>query len=125
MLIVLLFVRVAKKIQTQQLHPKANDAVGATSATPKNSRSKTASRTNLSLVQYELCPPRASAAMDREEVIREKEQFTIGLQLLQNNIIALSIQAGVPVATLWPAEAMLLNLFSLKLFCLNQCRVFK
>ena len=72
-----------------------------------------------SLVQYELRPPRPSV-VHREEVDREKEKFIVGLQLLQNDIIALSIQAGVPVATLWPAEAMLLNLYSLKLYCLNQ-----
>ena len=68
------------------------------------------------LVQYELRPPR------REDLDREKERFTIGLQLLQNDIIALSIQAGVPIETLWPAEAMLLNLHSLRLYCMNQCR---
>jgi hypothetical protein len=60
------------------------------------------------IVRYELRPP-------REMQGKCEEQFTIGLQLLQNNIIALSIKAGVPVAMLWPAEAMSLNLHSLKL----------
>ena len=63
---------------------------------------------NGSIVRYELRPPRE---MQRQS----EEEFTIGLQLLQNNIIALSIKAGVPVVMLWPAEAMFLNLHSLKL----------
>lgn len=72
-----------------------------------------------SISQYELIPPLLSA-VNREEADREKEKFTMALQLLQNNIISLSIKAGVPEATLWPAEAMLLNLYSLKLYCLHQ-----
>jgi len=49
------------------------------------------------------------------EVMREQEErFAIGLQLLQNDVAALCIRAGVPVATLWPAEALLLNLYSLR-----------
>jgi hypothetical protein len=47
----------------------------------------------------------------------DDEHFAIGLQLLQNNIIALCIRVGVPVSTLWPAGAMLLNLHALRLFC--------
>lgn len=48
------------------------------------------------------------------------ESFAIGLQLLQNNVVALCIRAGVPVATLWPAEAILLNLHALWCFCKEQ-----
>ena len=91
---------------------------GNTKASPMTSKSSPPISTPL--VQYELRPPRPSGGKSIEEANREKDKFTIGLQLLQNNIIALSIQAGVPVANLWPAEAMLLNLFSLKLYCLNQ-----
>ena len=59
---------------------------------------------------------------DRDEQNRQEEHFTIGLQLLQNNVMALSLKAGVPIQALWPADAMLLNLHSLKLFCMNQTR---
>lgn len=49
-----------------------------------------------------------------------EEEFAIGLQLLQNDIVALCIRAGVPVARLWPAEAVLLNLHSLWIYCGDQ-----
>jgi len=49
-----------------------------------------------------------------------EEEFAIGLQLLQNDIVALCIRAGVPVATLWPAEAVLLNLHALWIYCGEQ-----
>jgi hypothetical protein len=122
----------SKKIQTQHKQPKSNNDVKnqkanstRTISTTMTSESPLTSSSNSSLVQYELRPPRSSTAIDRKDFDRENERFTIGLQLLQNDIIALSIQAGVPVATLWPAEAMLLNLYSLKLYCLNQCRKLK
>jgi len=44
----------------------------------------------------------------------------VALQLLQNNIVALAIRAGVPIDTLWPAQAMLLNLYALQVYCLQQ-----
>jgi Vacuolar sorting 38 and autophagy-related subunit 14 len=49
-----------------------------------------------------------------------QDEFAIGLQLLQNDIVALCIRAGVPVATLWPAEAVLLNLYALWMYCGEQ-----
>jgi len=51
-----------------------------------------------------------------------QDEFAIALQLLQNNIIALCIRAGVPVAKLWPAEAILLNLYALQVFCEDQVK---
>ncbi len=72
--------------------------------------------------RYILKPPSSSARSDHEMKQKEEEQFTIGLQLLQNDIIALCIKAGVPVNALWPAEAMLLNLNSLKLYCQSQIK---
>jgi Vacuolar sorting 38 and autophagy-related subunit 14 len=51
------------------------------------------------------------------------DEFAIALQLLQNNVIVLCIRAGVPVAKLWPAEAMLLNLHELDQYCLRQTAV--
>eukprot|EP00536_Pseudo-nitzschia_multiseries_P001237 jgi/Psemu1/300648/fgenesh1_kg.15_\ len=51
------------------------------------------------------------------------DDFAIALQLLQNNVITLCIRAGVPVSKLWPAEAMLLNLHELNLFCQKQTSV--
>mmetsp|Transcript_27114 Transcript_27114/g.56790 ORF Transcript_27114/g.56790 Transcript_27114/m.56790 type:complete len:498 (+) Transcript_27114:52-1545(+) len=50
------------------------------------------------------------------------EEFAIALQLLQNNIVALCIRAGAPVAKLWPAEAVLLNLHVLHEFCQDQAK---
>ena len=47
----------------------------------------------------------------------EADEFAIGLQLLQNDVVALCIRAGVPVAALWPAGAMLLNLHALWIYC--------
>ena len=55
------------------------------------------------------------------EVLHDDE-FAIALQLLQNNVIALCIRAGVPVAKLWPAEAVLLNLYALQVFCEDQVK---
>lgn len=52
--------------------------------------------------------------------ITDQDEFAIGLQLLQNDIVALCIRAGVPVATLWPAEAVLLNLYALWMYCKGQ-----
>jgi len=51
--------------------------------------------------------------------VNDAEVFHIGLQLLQNNIVSLCIHVGVPIDTLYPAEAVLLNLESLKYFCLE------
>jgi hypothetical protein len=51
------------------------------------------------------------------------EQFGIALQLLQNNVICLCIRAGVSPEQLWPAEAVLLNLFVLDQFCQQQTGV--
>jgi hypothetical protein len=48
------------------------------------------------------------------------DKFAIALQLLQNNIVALCIRAGVPVTALWPAEAVLLNLHALQVYCREQ-----
>jgi len=55
------------------------------------------------------------------EVLHDDE-FAVALQLLQNNVIALCIRAGVPVAKLWPAEAVLLNLYALQVFCEDQVK---
>ena len=49
-----------------------------------------------------------------------RDNFAIALQLLQNNVIALCIRAGVPVSKLWPAEAILLNLYALDAYCAEQ-----
>jgi hypothetical protein len=49
-----------------------------------------------------------------------QDEFAIALQLLQNNVIALCIRSGVPVAKLWPGEAVLLNLQALKEYCGTQ-----
>mmetsp|Transcript_18546 Transcript_18546/g.41286 ORF Transcript_18546/g.41286 Transcript_18546/m.41286 type:complete len:479 (-) Transcript_18546:60-1496(-) len=53
----------------------------------------------------------------REEFHVAEERFGMGLQLLQNNIVALCFRAGVDISTLWPAESLLLNLHSLWMHC--------
>lgn len=45
------------------------------------------------------------------------EEFAIGVQLLQNDVVALCIRVGVPVSELWPAGAVLLNLQALMRHC--------
>ena len=52
-----------------------------------------------------------------------QDEFAIALQLLQNHVMNLCIRAGVKVSKLWPAEAMLLNLHELALFCQEQTAV--
>ena len=48
------------------------------------------------------------------------EEYSTALQLLQNNIIALCIRSGVPAQSLYPAEAMLLNIHALIQYCQEQ-----
>ena len=57
------------------------------------------------------------------KAMHQGDDFTIALQLLQNDVITLCIRAGVPVSKLWPAEAMLLNLHELEKFCHRQTSV--
>ncbi len=45
------------------------------------------------------------------------DEFATAWQLLQNNVVHLCIRAGVPVSNLWPAQAVLLNLHALYLYC--------
>jgi hypothetical protein len=55
--------------------------------------------------------------------VMHQDDFAIALQLLQNNVIVLCIRAGVPVSKLWPAEAVLLNLYQLDQYCQEQTAV--
>lgn len=55
----------------------------------------------------------------REEFHVAEEKFSTGLQLLQNDVIALCFRAGVDASSLWPAESMLLNLYSLLCHCVH------
>jgi hypothetical protein len=60
----------------------------------------------------------------REKIplLKEKdENFSNGIQLLQNNVVVLCNQVDVPVSDLWPAGCLLLNLFALFGQC--QCQV--
>ena len=61
--------------------------------------------------------PSALEFASREEFHIAEERFGMGLQLLQNNIVALCFRAGVDISTLWPAESLLLNLHSLWMHC--------
>ena len=54
--------------------------------------------------------------------VTNEDQYAIALQFLQNDIVILCIRAGVPVAKLWPAQALLLNLQALYEFCKEQGR---
>ena len=53
----------------------------------------------------------------REEFLVAEEKFNTGMQLLQNDVVALCFRAGVEISTLWPAESVLLNLYSLLCHC--------
>ena len=55
---------------------------------------------------------------NREDFHSAEERFSIGVQLLQNDVIALCFRAGVDVSNLWPAESVLLNLNALLEHCL-------
>lgn len=66
--------------------------------------------------------PNSSQFALSSEVLQE-DDFAIGLQLLQNNVIALCLRAGVPISQLWPAEALLLNLYQLDQYCHEQTAV--
>ena len=57
---------------------------------------------------------------NREDFHSAEERFSIGVQLLQNDVIALCFRAGVDVSKLWPAESVLLNLHALLEHCQAQ-----
>lgn len=59
----------------------------------------------------------AQTFSSREDFHVAEERFATGLQLLQNDVVALCFRAGVDVSTLWPAESVLLNLHSLCCHC--------
>ena len=45
------------------------------------------------------------------------DEFAIALQLLQNDILMVCMNVGVPIDQLYPGEALLLNLYALQLYC--------
>ncbi len=45
------------------------------------------------------------------------DEFAIALQLLQNDILMICMNVGVPIDQLYPGEALLLNLYALQLHC--------
>jgi hypothetical protein len=53
----------------------------------------------------------------------DPDAFGLALALLQNDILVLCLRAGVPIPQLYPGEAILLNLYALKLYCLEQVAV--
>eukprot|EP00986_Skeletonema_menzelii_P017376 scaffold19179_cov149-Skeletonema_menzelii.AAC.11 len=57
---------------------------------------------------------------NRKDFHSAEERFSIGVQLLQNDVIALCFRAGVDVSKLWPAESVLLNLHALLEHCQAQ-----
>ena len=77
-------------------------------------------------VEYVLNPPCSKegkgksgneSVANREQIHSQDDKFATGLQLLQNDVVALCFRVGVDAATLWPAESMLLNLYSLMCHC--------
>jgi hypothetical protein len=66
-------------------------------------------------------PPTSSSHVPNKDYWNDNtsndDQFSIALQLLQNNVVSLCVRAGVPVDRLWPAEAILLNLHALWEHC--------
>ena len=68
--------------------------------------------------EYSLIPPGWTGAPVRPR--SPEDDFATGLQLLQNNVVALCIRAGVQVSDMWPAEALLLNLDLLRIHLSSQ-----
>jgi len=71
--------------------------------------------------EYALIPPGwagapvRSSASSLPDGLSPDDEFATGLQLLQNDVIALCIRAGVQISDMWPAEALLLNLDLLRI----------
>lgn len=71
--------------------------------------------------EYALIPPGwtgapvRSSASSSSDGLSPDDEFATGLQLLQNDVVALCIRAGVQVSDMWPAEALLLNLHVLRI----------
>ena len=57
--------------------------------------------------EYTLIPSGWTGAPTRAR--SPEDDFATCMQLLQNNVVALCIRAGVQVSEMWPAEALLLN----------------
>ena len=68
--------------------------------------------------EYTLIPPGWTGAPVRTR--SPEDDFATGLQLLQNDVVALCIRAGVHVSDMWPAEALLLNLDLLRIHLSRQ-----
>ena len=68
--------------------------------------------------EYTLIPPGWTGAPVRTR--SPEDDFATGLQLLQNDVVALCIRAGVQVSDMWPAEALLLNLDLLRIHLSSQ-----
>ena len=68
--------------------------------------------------EYTLIPPGWTGAPVRTR--SPEDDFATGLQLLQNDVVALCIRAGVKVSDMWPAEALLLNLDLLRIHLSSQ-----
>ena len=69
---------------------------------------------------FALLPAGLSATHTHGLVPADGDEFATGLQLLQNDVVSLCIAAGVPVADMWPAEALLLNLNALRVHLVQE-----
>jgi hypothetical protein len=102
-------------MEPARVQQRLHHAVAAVLAEANTSTSSTSTPLNgaavASTTRYALSAAATQTASD---------EFAIALQLLQNNIVALCIRAGVPVTALWPAEAVLLNLHALQVYCREQ-----
>ncbi|KAG5188077.1 hypothetical protein JKP88DRAFT_267711 [Tribonema minus] len=66
--------------------------------------------------EYPLCPPHtvAEGGVIGGKAYSSESAFETALDMLRSNVVTLCVQgAGVPVDRLWPAEALLLNLWEL------------
>ena len=68
--------------------------------------------------EYTLIPSGWTGAPTRAR--SPEDDFATCMQLLQNNVVALCIRAGVQVSEMWPAEALLLNLDLLRIHLCSQ-----
>ena len=53
------------------------------------------------------------------------KSFPLALHLLQSDVVALCLQAGVEPSDMWPPEAMILNLLVLEEYCKNRAEEMK
>lgn len=102
---------------TKQIMPGGGQYVSPPSMDPQQVRERIFRSQTALLAENESAESSTYALQPPSDKDSDNDSFGIALQLLQNNVVALCIRAGVPVTNLWPAQAVLLNLHALQAFC--------